>query len=252
MSTETGRRMPMSDPRLPVASPIQLPIAASVNDGGRAGEARATKARLPVASSVEVAIAALANGKAWRQLGLPVALTLLLPVAACTGGEAQTARTATPGSSTPATSPSRIEPASSMPLVLAMHPTRRPLDISPSTAERIVAGDLTDWSELGATAGRLRLVAGPTVAGVPPASRRSEDSAAVTAASRDRRVLAVVLAAAVNPSVQVIRVDGRDPLRDPAAYPLKTAGAAPADVLTMSAVGDLMLARRVGQAIAAD
>jgi poly-gamma-glutamate synthesis protein (capsule biosynthesis protein) len=139
-----------------------------------------------------------------------------------------------------------------MPLVLAMHSTRQPLDVSRSTAERVVAGALTDWSELGAAAGRLGLVAGPTVAGVPPVSRRPADSAAVAAASRDRRVIAVVPAAAVNPSVQVIRVDGRDPLRDPAAYPLKTIGAAPADVLTMSAVGDLMLARRVGRSIAAD
>jgi poly-gamma-glutamate capsule biosynthesis protein CapA/YwtB (metallophosphatase superfamily) len=252
MSTETGRRMPRSDPRLPVASPVQRPLAASVNGSAPACEARATKARLRVASPVQLAIATLTNGKAWRQVRLPVALTLLLPVVACTGGGAQTARTATPGSSAAATSPTHTEPASSMPLVLAMHPTRQPLDVSQSTAERVVAGDLTDWSELGAAAGRLRLVAGPTVAGVPPASRRSEDSAAVTAASRDRRVLAVVPVAAVNPSVQIIRVDGRDPLRDPAAYPLKTAGAAPADVLTMSAVGDLMLARRVGRAIAAD
>src|SRR4029453_7770641 len=99
MTTKTGRRMPRSDPRLPVASPVQRPIAASVNGSARGRETRATKARLRVASAVQVAIAPLTNGKVWRQVRLPVVLTLLLPVVACTGGGAQTARTATPGSS---------------------------------------------------------------------------------------------------------------------------------------------------------
>jgi poly-gamma-glutamate synthesis protein (capsule biosynthesis protein) len=137
-----------------------------------------------------------------------------------------------------------------MPLALAIHPGRPPLDLSRAVAERVIAGEVADWRELGTGSGPLRLVAGPAIAGPPPSARQPDSATALALVARNPRAVAVVPAAAVGPSVQVVRVDGRDPLRDPAGYPLKTTGVAPDAVLTMSAVGDLMLARRVGRSIA--
>ena len=66
-------------------------------------------------------------------------------------------------------------------------------------------------------------------------------------------VLGVLPAAAVDPTVRVLTVGGRHPLRDPRPYPLEVPAAEPApEVTTMTVVGDVMLGRRVGRAIADD
>jgi poly-gamma-glutamate synthesis protein (capsule biosynthesis protein) len=53
--------------------------------------------------------------------------------------------------------------------------------------------------------------------------------------------------------VSVVRVDGVDPLGDPARYPLRVSGSGvPAAATTVSVVGDIMLARRVGASLRGD
>jgi poly-gamma-glutamate synthesis protein (capsule biosynthesis protein) len=59
----------------------------------------------------------------------------------------------------------------------------------------------------------------------------------------------VVPADALGPEVRALSVGGIDPLRRPAAYPLRTRAAGPpAKVLTVSVVGDIMLGRGVAEA----
>jgi poly-gamma-glutamate capsule biosynthesis protein CapA/YwtB (metallophosphatase superfamily) len=124
-----------------------------------------------------------------------------------------------------------------MPLVLAAHPTRPPLDISLKAARAVVAGSVRDWRQLGAPAGPLRRLDGPR---------------ALATVARDPTALAVVPAEAVGPHVRVLSVGGRNPLTEPDAYPLRTAGPSPGHVVRMSVVGDIMLARRVERAMNGD
>jgi poly-gamma-glutamate synthesis protein (capsule biosynthesis protein) len=63
--------------------------------------------------------------------------------------------------------------------------------------------------------------------------------------------VAVVPASTVGPEVQVLSVDGIDPLRRPDDYPLRAAGPAPGRVTTVTVVGDVMLGRNVGARSAA-
>lgn len=84
----------------------------------------------------------------------------------------------------------------------------------------------------------------------------SSDAAALQAVARDRRVVAALPATAVGLQVRVLRVGERHPLRDPVRYPLTvpSTGTRPVGqpvVTTVSIVGDLMLGRRVGGALAA-
>ena len=63
----------------------------------------------------------------------------------------------------------------------------------------------------------------------------------------NRNVLGVVPADAVDARVRVLTVDGRHPLRDPERYPLRIRSVRPVpEVTTITAVGDIMLGRRVG------
>ena len=57
----------------------------------------------------------------------------------------------------------------------------------------------------------------------------------------------------MDPSVRVLTVGGQHPLRDPKSYSLQVPAAEPAPaVTTLAIVGDVMLGRRVGRAIADD
>jgi len=68
-----------------------------------------------------------------------------------------------------------------------------------------------------------------------------------------RNVLGIVPADAVDARVRVLTVGGRHPLSDPKAYPLEVESDRPVPkVTTMTVVGDIMVARRVGRAIADD
>ncbi|HKE51564.1 MAG TPA: CapA family protein [Actinomycetes bacterium] len=141
----------------------------------------------------------------------------------------------TPGSATPGT-PAQPE----VPLALVMHPTRSPLDLGLAQARALVAGRITTWAELGADGGRLHVV------------DRIDDVA------RDLDALAAIPATAVGPTVRVVTVDHRHPLRDRDRYPLTVpapVGTDPASlspVTTVAVVGDVMLGRRVGRALAAE
>jgi poly-gamma-glutamate synthesis protein (capsule biosynthesis protein) len=74
---------------------------------------------------------------------------------------------------------------------------------------------------------------------------------AVRAVARDPGLVTVVPAAALGPQVRALRVGGVDPVRRPAAYPLRTvADAEQRPVVRLTVVGDIMLGR--GVAAAAD
>ena len=66
-------------------------------------------------------------------------------------------------------------------------------------------------------------------------------------------VLGIVPADAVNARVRVLTVGGRHPLREPQRYPLHTPSTRPLpEITTITAVGDIMLGRRVGDRHRAD
>ena len=66
-------------------------------------------------------------------------------------------------------------------------------------------------------------------------------------------VLGIVPADAVNARVRVLTVGGRHPLREPQRYPLHTPSTRPLpEITTITAVGDIMLGRRVGERHGAD
>ncbi|MGH8828924.1 MAG: CapA family protein, partial [Jiangellaceae bacterium] len=76
--------------------------------------------------------------------------------------------------------------------------------------------------------------------------------AALDAVRADSSVLALVPADEVDPTVRVLTVGGVHPLRTPETYPLLTdADSPPGTVVTVTVVGDIMLGRRVGAAMAA-
>jgi poly-gamma-glutamate synthesis protein (capsule biosynthesis protein) len=153
-------------------------------------------------------------------------------------------------SDTPAPTPTPT-PTPTTPLALAVHPTTPPLDLTPELAQQLLRGTVTDWSALGLAPGPLRLVAAPTVEGVPPAVRTADAAAAVDAAAADPSVVAAVPAPAADPSVRTLTVAGSHPLRSPATYPLTTPGEPPPVKPTVvTTVGDIMLARRVGRVAA--
>jgi len=129
----------------------------------------------------------------------------------------------TPPVDTPA--PTRTTPARTQPLVLAIHPTRAAQDIDITTARSIARGTLKSWR--GFQVGSLR---------------RAQSST---------NTLALVPASAAGPSIRPLTVAGIDPFKDPAAYPLRTAGPqAAADVIDLTVGGDVMLGRRVATAAA--
>jgi poly-gamma-glutamate synthesis protein (capsule biosynthesis protein) len=196
-------------------------------------------------------------------LGVLGALVVLVAVAGLAGcandptpGTRQTEPTAAGSPATRATTattarPSAATPTTRTPLVLAVHPTRPPMNLTVNTALAVIAGRVTNWTTLGSGRGPVRLAAGPQVTNAPVAARRESDRAALAAVERDRGAIAVVPATAVGPSVRTMAVAGHHPLREPAHYPIMIAGPPPGPVVTAAAVGDLMLGRRVGRAMAA-
>jgi poly-gamma-glutamate synthesis protein (capsule biosynthesis protein) len=130
-----------------------------------------------------------------------------------------------------------------MPLALVVHATRPVSDVPVQAARRVLTQPPNRWSAIGQPGGRMRLVsfAGRTSADVLRAVRGSTD------------VLGVLPAAAVDPTVRVLTVGGRHPLREPQAYPVEVPSPDPVpEVTTLTVVGDIMLARRVGRAISDD
>ena len=129
-----------------------------------------------------------------------------------------------------------------MPLVLAVNATRSVSDVSLRAARRLLKDGADNWSDIGQGSGRLRVLRATGAA----ADR------AVERAGSSRSVLAVVPADAVDGTVRVLTVDGRHPLRQPKSYPLHVTVERPLPkVTTLTMVGDIMLARRVGSRIRA-
>lgn len=112
-------------------------------------------------------------------------------------------------------------------MVVAVHPSRGTVALTSAQTTELAEGALTDWRDIDGTSGRLRI-------------------GSVAEVQEDRDVVAVVLAEDVGPSLSVATVDGVDPLRDPAGYPLTVPGPEPPPVTTVTVTGDVMLGRRVG------
>lgn len=179
-----------------------------------------------------------------RASGIAVAALLAGLVTSCSPADTPAGKAPSASASVPNQTPGSAKPGTpaqpEVPLALVMHPTRSPLDLGLAQARALVVGRITTWAELGADGGRLHVV------------DRIHDVA------RDLDALAVVPATAVGPTVRVVTVDHRHPLRDRDRYPLTVpapVGTDPASlgpVTTVAVVGDVMLGRRVGRALAAD
>jgi poly-gamma-glutamate synthesis protein (capsule biosynthesis protein) len=133
--------------------------------------------------------------------------------------------------------------AHTQPLALVVHATRRVADVPTAAARGVITNRPNRWSAIGQSGDRMRLV-----------SFAAGTSADVLRAVRSRTdVLGILPAADVDASVRVLTVGGRHPLRDPTSYSLQVPAAEPAPrVTTLTIVGDVMLGRRVGRAIADD
>lgn len=175
-----------------------------------------------------------------------VLLALSLPAAwSLRGDRSDTSR--------PEPTPKAFAGPARMPVVAVVHPTRPPLDVSRRTILDLLAQGSPNWRALGEPASPLHLFVGSNAAASPlvasalrgrsPAIGRDAD--AIRAVELDPDALALVGAGAVGPSVRTLRLDGVDPLRDPASYPLLGPGPAPAPAITAIAAGDIMLARAV-------
>ena len=131
----------------------------------------------------------------------------------------------------------------SIPLALVVHATRPISDVAVADARRIITSGATRWSAIGQSGGEMRVIS--------TEDRRASEVLREVRASRN--VLGVVPADAVDARVRVLTVGGRHPLRDPERYPLRIRSVRPVpEVTTLTAVGDIMLGRRVGQRHRAD
>ncbi|QWF22045.1 CapA family protein [Nocardioides sp. LMS-CY] len=160
---------------------------------------------------------------------LLVGCVAVLALAGCTGGsDSPPVDRAITDVPSPTPSPAESVEPTTRPLVLALNARRPALDLTVGQARRIERGEITDWRRLGGPPGPLRT---------------TDRTDGLRHLPMD--TIAVVVADAVGPTVRVATVGGVDPLRDPAAYPLQVAGPAPAEVTTLTVVGDIMLGRGV-------
>jgi len=130
-----------------------------------------------------------------------------------------------------------------MPIALIVHATRRISDVPVGEARRLLTGGGSRWSDISQSGDAMQVLTtnGRSAASVLQAVRESDD------------VLGILPAERVDPTVRVLTVDGRHPLRDPQNYPLRTTSPRRVpEVTTLAAVGDIMLGRRVGQRHAED
>jgi len=175
-------------------------------------------------------------------------------LAACTSAATNPGPTST--SSAPATqsqirSEAPSAPEAEGPLALLVHRSRTATDLPTATVQALLAGQVSDWSALGYSSAPLHLVAGPRVA-AKGAVLLGTDADAVAAAQADPGTLALVPAAAASALVRALRVAGVDPIGQPTAYPITTPAQPVGPVTRIAVVGDVMLGRRVGAAMARD
>lgn len=149
---------------------------------------------------------------------------LVVVCSGCTAAE----REAVPAPAPPPDASGSVREPTTRPLVLATNARRPALDLTVRQARRIQRGEIADWRQLGRPAGPLRT---------------TDRTDGLRHLPMD--TIAVVDADAVGPAVSAATVGGVDPLREPAAYPLRVAGPAPGEVTTLTVVGDIMLGRGV-------
>jgi poly-gamma-glutamate capsule biosynthesis protein CapA/YwtB (metallophosphatase superfamily) len=176
----------------------------------------------------------------------PVGLVMVM-LAGCSAEQSAPIPTPLPAASSASagTSPTPPEPSGTdsrprlqMPLALIVQATRPVADVPVASARGLVAEGGTRWAAIGQPGGRMRVLTAQTggARSVLRAVRESQD------------VLGIIPAEAVDPTVRVLTVGGRHPLRDPQTYPLEIASSSrPPQVTTLAAVGDVMLGRRVGR-----
>src|SRR5215217_4171008 len=181
----------------------------------------------------------------------PVGLVMVV-LAGCSAEPAVPVPTPLPAASSAlaGTSPTPPEPSGTdsrprfqMPLALIVQTTRAVADVPVASARGLVAEGGTRWAAIGQPGGRMRVLTTQTggPGSVLRAVRESQD------------VLGIIPAEAVDPTVRVLTVGGRHPLRDPQTYPLEIAWSSRLpQVTTLAAVGDVMLGRRVARRHADD
>lgn len=162
--------------------------------------------------------------------GCAVGCVLALVLAGCTdgGGEEPVDRAFTTApEATPSPTGTAPEPTT-RPLGFAVNARRPAPALTLAQARRLQRGEITNWRQLGQPAGPLRV------------DERTEDLARLP-----MDTVAVIVAEAATPAVRLATVDGLDPLRDAAAYPIQVQGPTPGQVTTVTIVGDVMLGRGV-------
>ena len=118
------------------------------------------------------------------------------------------------------------------PLAVVTHLSRDLDDLTLAQARAVVDGEAFDWADLGSKPGSLNVVG------------------TVEEVVDDRDAVAVVPADAVTPRVRALTVDGEDPLKAGDDFVLsQPSESRPGAVVTTTIVGDIMLGRRVGDAL---
>ena len=171
-----------------------------------------------------------------------VAGALLATVAACSAdgqpeqpGAGPSGAPSSASGESPSDSPTGSPtPTTTEPVVLAVHHTRGPIRVSPRVARRVADGRVQTWRPLDGSDDPLDLVS------------------SVRAVASDPAALAAIPASRVDASVRAVVVGGVDPLRRPAAYPIRTSGREPGVVTTLTVAGDIMLDRGVEAAAPPD
>ncbi len=99
-----------------------------------------------------------------------------------------------------------------MPLALVVNVTRPTADVAVAEARRVVASGANRWSAIGQSGDEMRVLT----------TKNHQADDVLRAVRASPNVLGIVPADAVDARVRVLTVGGRDPLRDPQRYPLRT------------------------------
>ena len=144
----------------------------------------------------------------------PIAVVVVALLAGCSADHPAPIRTPPPATSSalPYASPTpRAEPTSTsgprfqMPLAFIVQATRPVADVPVAGARLVVAKGGTRWSGIGQPGGRMRVLI----------AKAGGAASVIRAVRASRDVLGIVPAEAVDPTVRVLTVGGRHPLRDP-------------------------------------
>ncbi|TSD68271.1 CapA family protein [Aeromicrobium piscarium] len=144
-------------------------------------------------------------------------------------------------------SPPEPTPSPSVDLAIAISLARPAVDLDEETARRLAAGEVMSWSQIGGDDQPLRLLHAEVDA--VGGEQMATADAALDEVVADPSVVALVPADRVRPTVDLARVDGRDPLRHD-DYPIVANGERnQRPSASVMVGGDVMLGRRVGEAI---